>query len=201
MKTLLAVAAIALSFAAGTARADTIPISDDGALPWVSGPAALSPLEALLGTVSTTIAGRPAAVRCEGATDWSTLLAQVRAPASTLGYVRFDGAVPSQFTEVSPTVCEPLQRFALAASKPTKCPTTASEAAYVTTTARKQVKTRVRLRGVWRTKTVWRTETAKTLTWVTQPGPPCRVTPARRRTSPCRNRSGRRTRRTPSRSR
>jgi hypothetical protein len=69
------------------ASADTAPIPSSSDLPW-SDPAHESPLELLAGRIASHIAGRPVTVRCEGDTDWATLVRQTGGePSSESGYV------------------------------------------------------------------------------------------------------------------
>jgi hypothetical protein len=159
------------------ASADTVPIADDGALPWASG-AAASPFEALAGQIASTISGRTVDVRCEGDYDWGVLAAQEGFdPASELGYVpfwsRFSGGLQvgapqaDTFTELSPTVCRNLATYALAVTKPTKCAATRSTPQQTTSVVRRRVTTtkrvKVRIHGhvAYRTKKVtsWRSAT------------------------------------------
>jgi len=163
----------ALAASAGAA-ADTAPIQVvNGSLPWTD-PSHQSPLENLAGQIATRIANRPVSVRCEGATDWQTLATQRGFdPRYELGYVGSYwptlGGIPngaptiSGFTELSPDVCLPLQNFAIATSKPTKCTQTVTQTTTELTTESVQEKRKVRVRVKVRGKKVWRTVT-KTVT-------------------------------------
>lgn len=135
--------------AVAAARADTVPIPDDGAMPWDSG-SATSPLEGLAGRIASTIAGRTVTVRCEGG-DWLELTASAHVPPNTLGFVPWQSGGPLGYAELSAAVCGPLQVFALATTKPTKCTTATTEQR--ATTAVRRIRRRVR-RGS-RTKLVW----------------------------------------------
>jgi hypothetical protein len=121
---LLAATSAALVLAAG-ALADTAAVPATASLPW-SDPAHQTPLELLAGQIASHVAGRPVSVRCEGDGDWAAL---VDSPGVEQGYVgsAWNGAT-GQLVSVSgtielagSTVCLPLQRFAAAAAKPTKC--------------------------------------------------------------------------------
>ena len=162
------------------ALADTVAFQDDGSLPWASGPGATSPLEGVLGTIASTIAGRGVSIRCEGDFDWGTLLSERRLPATVLGYVAFYGFQPIDFAEVAPTVCVALQQFGLATTKPTECPTTTTVQQPSTKTVRTQLKKRVKTKGRWHTTTVWVTHEVTSFTSVTVPGPavPCYTSPS-----------------------
>jgi hypothetical protein len=149
------------------AVADTTPIAPTTSLPWTN-PDHTSQLENLLGLIASHIAGRPVSMRCEGENDWTTLVIQSRGdPNAELGYVRgvtYDpttGAVQTlpNFAELNGTkVCLPLQQFALATTKPTKCPTRIA-------TAPTPVKVRVRVKrlvtvdGKTHVTTAWLTKT------------------------------------------
>lgn len=138
---------------AASAVADTATLPANLGLPWTD-PNFQSPLEVLLNPIASAVANRTVTVRCEGGYDWG-ILAQQRGfdPSVELGYVEAlfwsTGTVASvsDFTELSPQVCLPLQQFAQAATKPTKCSTA------VTSTTTKLV--RVVRRVVFR---VWRWE-------------------------------------------
>jgi hypothetical protein len=120
----VAAAACALVLAAG-ALADSAVVPATTSLPW-SDPAHQSPLELLAGQIASHIAGRPVSVRCEGDTDWAALVGE---PGVEQGYVASSwNAGTGQLVSISSTielaggsVCLPLQRFAAAAAKPTKC--------------------------------------------------------------------------------
>jgi hypothetical protein len=124
------VAALGLAVVAATAsRADTAPLADSLDLPWTN-PAHTSNLELLLSQIATHIAGKDVTIRCEGETDWRTLVSQHGGdPNAELGYVAADinrrtGEVRSisDFAEVAgESICLPLKKFAVAQTKPTKC--------------------------------------------------------------------------------
>jgi hypothetical protein len=121
-------AAVALVALAGTALGDTAPIPTSPDLPWTD-PAHQSPLELLAGRIASHIAGRPVTVRCEGDTDWAMLVSQAGGdPSAELGYVATSwNSVTGQLVsassvaELAAGVCLPLQTFAAATAKPTKC--------------------------------------------------------------------------------
>lgn len=118
---------------AATASADTVTLRADTGLPWTD-PQHQSPLEVLGSQIASRIAGKPVGVRCEGLTDWGKLTTERGIdPSSELGYVgvsiysrgsEITSVVTSPFAELSTSVCQSLQTFALAESKPTKCPRT-----------------------------------------------------------------------------
>ena len=182
---LAVLALIAAGAIAATASADSVPFADDGALPWVSGATVTSPLEGFAATVATRIAGRPVTIRCEGDTDWQTLAGERGFdPSLELGYVSWryqSGNIsPSDFTELSPTVCLYLQRFAAAATKPTKCsaPVTTQTTTYqtrrvkVTTRVKSSVRVNGKLVTRWTNRTVWVTKRVPVTVKRTVPGPP-----------------------------
>ena len=130
MRVVLAtVAALVLAVVAATAsHADTAPLADSPDLPWTN-PTHESGLELLLSRIATEIARRDVTIRCEGDTDWRKLVAERGGdPDAELGYVGVDytprGRLRSvaDFAELTgESVCLPLKRFAVAATKPTKC--------------------------------------------------------------------------------
>lgn len=186
----VAVCGALLGAAAGAARADSVPYADDGSLPWAEGSARTTPFESLAGQIASTIAGRPVSVRCNGENDWNLLVRERGVDQSAhLGYVTFWirtlNGVPvgspfaGDFAELSPTVCFRLNAFALAASKPTRCPVTRSVPTTTTTTKRVAVRTpkrvKVRRNGklvtVTRIVTTWKTTKVTTTTSVKQTDP------------------------------
>jgi hypothetical protein len=123
------VAVLGLAAVAGTvARADTAPLADSPDLPWTN-PDHTSALEVLLSKLASTIAGKDVTIRCEGDTDWRKLVTERGGdPDAELGYVGVDYSrggrlrTISSFAELTgESVCLPLKRFAVAATKPTKC--------------------------------------------------------------------------------
>src|SRR5689334_14073310 len=109
----IALLAAALAFGAGSARADSVPIANDGNLPWASGATNHSPLEVFASSLAHQLSGRPQLdpieVRCEGQTDWTNL----GQTSNELGYVQFfysysfqDGFTlePGNLIELSPDV-------------------------------------------------------------------------------------------------
>ncbi len=132
MRVLLAVAVaagLAVTAATVSASADTTPIPDSPDLPWTN-PTHEGELELLLSRVATHIANKPVTVRCEGDTDWRKLVTERGGdPDAELGYVGVDFSrrtgelrFLADFAELTgDTVCLPLKRFAVAATKPTKC--------------------------------------------------------------------------------
>ena len=133
MRTAFAVLLIISVLGGGaTGRADSVPIRPAaGSPPW-SDPLHRSPLERLAGRIATRIAARRVTVRCATPTAWTafTLRHGVN-PALEPGYVITSwptkGGLPNgppsiaSYTELSPSACLTLQRFAVARIKPTKC--------------------------------------------------------------------------------
>ena len=126
--TLVTLLVLASSILAGEVRADTAPIPAQAGLPWTD-PAHQSPFEVLAGQIASHIAGKTVTVRCEAPGDWSALAVQ-RAfdPNTEDGYVgstwssNGDLLSVSTFAELAgPTICLPLEQFAMTATKPTKC--------------------------------------------------------------------------------
>ena len=112
----------------GGAAADTAPLPSSPDLPWTD-PAHGSPLELLASQIASHIAGRPVAIHCEGDTDWGTLVRQRGGdPDAESGFVgtSWNSATGqlvglSSYAELSAAVCLPLDTFAQATTKPTKC--------------------------------------------------------------------------------
>ncbi len=126
---MIAVLGLTVTAATVSASADTAPVVDSPDLPWTN-PTHESELELLLSTIASQIAKKDVTIRCEGATDWRKLVTERGGdPDSELGYVGVDfsrrtGELRSlsNFAELTgETVCLPLKRFAVAATKPTKC--------------------------------------------------------------------------------
>jgi hypothetical protein len=166
---LLAGVALAAGFAVpGGAAGDTgrIPSSPD--LPWTD-PAHQSPLELLAGQVASHIAGRSVTVHCEGENDWATLVRQTGGdPSSESGYVgtawhSVTGQLvsTSSVAELAPGVCLPLETFAMATSKPTKCSAAAMEPVSLVV-KRVQVRRSVVVGGKRRVLTTWVTRRVAT---------------------------------------
>ena len=165
------------------AWADSAPIPADAAAPG-SDPNHGTPLELLAGRIASTSAGRPVAVRCENQNDWNALEVQEGfAPGAELGFVAGQGYYPATNTfawsatsaELSPAVCLPLQQFAQATAKPTKCQTSTQQQVTVYNTVRYSLTLTVKVRGHLVTRTVWRTKQVPTSVEQTVPGPigPC----------------------------
>lgn len=120
------VATVLCSIAAGTARADVAAFASDGTAPWTGGAAVTSQLESVAGAIASTVAGRPVAVRCEADDSWTTLASSFGFDTTqVLGFVTFSGTTPDDYAELAPGVCQSLQSFATATTKPTKCQLTA----------------------------------------------------------------------------
>ncbi len=150
-KGVVAVACLALVIAAAAAagQRDTAPIQDTPDLPWTN-PSHQSNLEVLLAPIASHIANRAVTARCEGDTDWVTLVTQQGGnPNAELGYVSATFSATTRtatsiatFMELRTAVCAPLKAFASATTKPTKCsPITQAPS----TTKRVKVTTRKRV--------------------------------------------------------
>lgn len=126
---MIAVVGLAVTAATVSASADTVPFANSPDLPWTN-PTHESELELLLSKIATQIAKKDVTIRCEGDTDWRKLVTERGGdPDAELGYVGVDfsrrtGELRSlaNFAELTgEEVCLPLKRFAVAATKPTKC--------------------------------------------------------------------------------
>jgi hypothetical protein len=167
----LAVAALgALAVAAAQpARSDTAPIADSPDLPWTN-PDHQSSVEVLASRIASAIAHRDVAVRCEGDTDWRALVARQRGdPNAELGFVGVGFDASGQLTSLATAtelsgqrVCLPLKRFAVAATKPTKCRTAELGLVTVTVPKRMRVKRTVVVGGRRRVASVWVTRPVAT---------------------------------------
>ncbi len=122
----LLLAVVALPAAA---LADATPLEGSTELPWAD-PAHQSPLELLASRIASQIAGRTVTVRCEAPAAWSALVqANGGDPSAEAGFVATSwntdtGALVSAASVAElngASICLPLQLFAEAASKPTKC--------------------------------------------------------------------------------
>jgi hypothetical protein len=184
------VAALAL---AGVARAENSVLApSNGAMPWTD-PAHQSPLETYASQVATQIGGRTVRVQCHGISEWSALGSQWGFdPARLVGFV---GWYYSPFTNrvvrtedivhLHESVCLPLQKYAEASAKPTRCDTTQTVERVVTKTVKvkKRIRVRVRVNGklVWRWKVVLRNKQVRETIYEEVPGPrvPCYGTAGR----------------------
>lgn len=165
-------AAACFAVLAASARADVPTVVDDPAGPWAGGVELVTPLEAMLGSAGSTIAGRTVSVRCEDDAAWFDLASRNGfAPSSVLGFVSFFRRGPVDFAEISPDVCRSLQAFAAAEAKPTKCVPSAPQVS--ARAVREKVVRTVNGRRV----TTWRTRTIKWTSFVESAGPagPCFV--------------------------
>ena len=129
MLALFAVIGLAVAAVTVSASADTAPVADSPDLPWTN-PTHETELELLLSRIATHIAKKDVTVRCEGDTDWRKLVTERGGdPDAELGYVGVDfsrrtGELRSlaDFAELTgEMICLPLKKFAVAATKPTKC--------------------------------------------------------------------------------
>jgi hypothetical protein len=179
-----AIAVLAVSaHAARLVHADAAPIQDSPDLPWTN-PDHRSSLELLASDIASVIAGRPVSVRCEGDTDWRSLVQrQGGDPAAELGYVAVSFGQRGQVTNIANAaelaggrVCLPLKKFATAVAKPTKCMTAQLVLVTVYTTTRVAVKKTVVVAGKRRVQTKWITRRVPTKivkTGPAQPPAPC----------------------------
>lgn len=174
----VAAALLLAAVCATTAAADSAPIPK-ASPPWAD-PAHRSPLEVLAGRIASGLAGREVSVRCESEPDWQAQAgASGTDAAAELGYVPVDDqagtiAADASLVELSPGVCEPLQQFAAADPKPTKCSRRTVRTQTIVVTRRIPVRTHAVVGGheriVVRYKVV-RTRKSATRTTVGPPGP------------------------------
>ncbi len=112
---------------AASALGDTAPVPAGS--PWTDA-AHDTPLELLAGSIASHIAGTPVSVHCESDGDWAAIVtAQGGDPNGESGFVatEWNGSTGellslSNVAELSSGVCVPLEQFASAPVKPTKCP-------------------------------------------------------------------------------
>ena len=125
----LTLALVAGAFAPVVAHGDSAPIPTSAALPG-SDPNHQTPLELLASQIASHISGRQVSVSCErDQSDWTTLVTgQGGNPAGESGFVstQWNGSTGelvslSSVAELSADICLPLQQFATATAKPTKC--------------------------------------------------------------------------------
>jgi hypothetical protein len=127
-KRVLALVCALLALAAGAlvdeAGADRVTVSWDAPQPWAGGARTLTPIEVLASRIASRIAGHPVSVSCEGVPRFRSSdgtdalgLVGVRVNTQTGTY-----AATATLIELTSRVCGPLQRFAQAAQKPTRCP-------------------------------------------------------------------------------
>lgn len=116
--------ALASGLAARAATADHVTVAPDAPAPWAGGTALVTPLEAIASRIASHIAGHRVSVRCEteatfrrhaGNSDLRGLVGSVVDPR-TNRYLR-----DSTVIELPSLTCGPLQRFAQARIKPTRC--------------------------------------------------------------------------------
>ena len=182
----------ALSVAVPLAMADTAVLPPSDSLPWTD-PSHHSPLEVLASQIASGIAQRQVLVDCNGETDWDSLGASREfGPNGVGGFVdpplyyaatrTFAGSATTE--QLSPRACWYLWQYAMAATKPTKCPTstvqtvTTRETVTYTAKVRRRVKVRVKINGRWVTRwrmvttTVRKTKQVPKTTTTEVPGPP-----------------------------
>jgi hypothetical protein len=154
-------AAAALAVLAQPALPDTAPIAPSSDLPWTN-PLHQSPIELLMSQIASQIAGKQVSVRCEGMTDWTSLVARSGGdPTAELGYVGVQYQ-NGELVSLSPyaelageKVCLPLQNFAAATAKPTKCRSAAFETVTVSTKKRVRITTKKVVGGKSRLVSTW----------------------------------------------
>jgi hypothetical protein len=110
-----------------TGIADTAPIPATASIPGTD-PSHSTPLEQLASRIATHIAGRPVNVNCDGDAEWTSLVTQAGGdPAGESGFVATQWLSTgrllslSSTAQLAPEICWPLQQFAEATTKPTKC--------------------------------------------------------------------------------
>jgi hypothetical protein len=126
-KNVLALVCALLALAAGAladdAGADRATVSWDAPQPWAGGAKTLTPIEAIAARIASRIAGHPVSVSCEGvprfrSSDGTDALGLVR---SRVDVQSGTYTATATVIELTSQVCGPLQRFAQAAQKPTRC--------------------------------------------------------------------------------
>jgi hypothetical protein len=120
----IAAVATAALLAVGSASADRSTLGSNTVAPWSGGDAVVTPLEAVAGRIATRIAGHQVTVRCETASRFRALAGSRDVSGFVHSVVdprtgRF--AATATVIELTSQVCGPLQRFAVAAVKPTRC--------------------------------------------------------------------------------
>lgn len=108
---------------AAKASADRATVSWDAPQPWAGGARTVTPIEATAARIASRIAGHPVSVSCEGvprfrSSDGTDALGLVR---TLLDVNTGTYAATATVIELTSQVCGPLQRFAQAAQKPTRC--------------------------------------------------------------------------------
>src|SRR4051812_7087154 len=107
------------------ALADTTPIPRTPPLGWAAA-THQSPIEVLAGKIASHIAGRSVRVLCEGPTEWAAITGTGSGEAGFVS-TTWDSTTGELLTTADvakldgDSICGPLQRFAAAAAKPTKC--------------------------------------------------------------------------------
>jgi hypothetical protein len=136
--------------------------ADDPTLPWVGGPAVVTPFEQYAGQLASAVVGRPVQVSCNGANDWSVLAGQQRFDAVTVwGFVVFDydpstGTYrPQDSMQLSEAASWYLDQYwqAPASDKGKTC-RVGTHVTFTSRTTTLKVTKRVKVRGKWRTTVV-----------------------------------------------
>jgi hypothetical protein len=125
--------ALALALVAGVAipaaaRGESAPVPPGAPQPGAD-PTHQTPLELLAGRIASHIAGRAVTVTCYDPDDWRALVtAQGGDPSAESGFVatQWNGSTGALIAlapvaQLADGVCQPLQQFASAATKPTSC--------------------------------------------------------------------------------
>jgi hypothetical protein len=158
----------------------------NGTLPW-SDPAHQTQLEVYASQVATQVIGRTVRVQCHGTGEWAGLASQWGFdPARLVGFV---GWYYNRFTlrivqvedivHLHQDICLPLQAFAEASAKPTRCETTQTveRVVWKTIKVKKRIRVRVKVNGklVSKWKTVLRPKRVRETIYEDVPGPkvPC----------------------------
>jgi hypothetical protein len=124
-----ALLAVVVGALAAEASADHVTVASNAPQPWAGGAKSLTPIEAIAARIASRIAGHPVSVSCEGvprfrSSDGTDALGLVRTLVDSTG--RY--AASATVIELTSRVCGPLQRFAQAAQKPTRCLDSQSDA-------------------------------------------------------------------------
>jgi hypothetical protein len=124
---LAVVASICATFTT-SASADRATVSWAASDPWNSGDAIVTPLEWLASKIASRIAGHRVTVRCQTAATFRSIggaddagFVETQSSARTDKFAR-----TANIIQLTSTTCGPLQRFAQAALKPTRCRENAS---------------------------------------------------------------------------
>jgi hypothetical protein len=114
---------VAVGGLATRASADRATLSATAPQPWTGGAKTVTPIEAMAARIASRIAGHTVSVSCEGvprfrSSDGTDAMGLVKTLVNK-GTGRY--ALTATVIELTSKVCGPLQRFAQAAQKPTRC--------------------------------------------------------------------------------